>query len=633
MLRIFIFLTVSASVGFSHDTTRINQINKKVLTLRETHLDSALRFSLRAQRMADSINYVPGLATALENMGWIYYRRGMFTKSIDHSLQALRLARQLKDPVRLANLHNNIGAVYYAQKQYAVAAAEFRKGLDLVSNANQVNTRWRTLNNISFIYVKMGLYDSAELYSNQAMAIASPEDNRYLASFAYRNQGDIYSATGRKREALLSFQTAMKLAEAAGATSLQVATRPRMAALLLEAGDTKAGIALLEQNIQITRAGGFDEELLQTYKALAQAWIEQEEYARASRIQLEYNALNDSISKRKWSDQVAALETRYELDLKEARIELLTREAALQHATIFRQRVLLWGASLGIAILTLVGIVSWNYTRKLRQAKKEIEKNEHQLTERNREIDQQRMELERLNATKDKLFSIIGHDFRSPLQSLRGLLTLMNHDSLTRQEFAYHSRDLKGRIDIVYDNLDNLLHWSVAQINGIKIAPQVVEVGQLFDEIGDLYQDVALHKKVMIRNELTGALHVVADRDHLRLVLRNLVSNAIKFSHENGTVILGGEIVGSVASLFVKDTGLGMNEANLNRLFVKDSLWSQRGTRQEKGLGIGLLLCQEFLEKANSKLEVFSQHGVGTTFTFTLTLPGTDSLQGQQAVA
>ena len=623
---------ISCGIAAAQDTALVNQYNKTVYAIRETHLDSALALSLQAQRVADSLGYIPGLTKALENAGWIYYRQGTFNKSIEYSFQALRLASTLQDPVRVANLHNNIGAVYYAQRQYPEAVAEFKKGLALIAEVDHVKTRWRTLNNISFMFLSMGRFDSAEYYSNQSLALEKQEENVYLSSFSYRNQGDIYRETGRLREALASYRTAMKLAEAGGILSTQVATRPRIAALLIAFGEWEKGIAMLKENLGIARTKGFDVELLLTYKELAAAWTKKGFFEQAARVQAQYIALNDSISERRWSSQLAALETLHELDLKETRIGLLTREKALQQATIFRQRVLLGGATLGLALLTLAGVLFWNYTRKLSQAKQKIENKEGELIERNRKIEQQRLELERLNASKDKLFSIIGHDFRSPLQSLRGLLALMNQDSLTPQEFAHYSKDLKGRIDILYDNLDNLLHWSVAQINGIQTQFQIVEVRQAYQEIANLYEDVALQKKVTIRNQLVHDMLAFADGDQLRLVLRNLVSNAIKFSNPGGVVILGVDVIGADASLFVKDVGLGIDPVDLSRLFVKDSLWSQRGTQQEKGLGIGLLLCQEFLEKNNSRLEVVSQPGKGTTFSFKLRIADTKAAPRKKPV-
>jgi signal transduction histidine kinase/Tfp pilus assembly protein PilF len=614
------------------DTTRINRYNRVVFSIRETHLDSALTLSLQAQKLADSLAYTRGLAQALENTGWIYYRKGNFGKSVECSYQALKLAVDLRDTVQMANLYNNIGAVYYAQKQYAVALEEFRKGLHLAVRSKHARSHTRSINNMSYMFFMLAQYDSAEHYSNQAMLLAK-EGSWYTASFAYRNQGDIYRATGRKEAALKSFEKAMELAQKGGALSMQVATRPRIASLLVEFGQVKQGIAMLEENIRIAREKGFDEELLQTYKALAIAWYNQKAYEQAARVQSQLIALNDSISARKWSNQLASLEALYELDLKETRIELLTKESELNKAIIFRQRVLLWGVSIGFVIIALAGILFWNNTRKLRLAKKAIESHERELTIRNQEIEQQRQQLERLNATKDKLFSIIGHDFRSPLQSLRGLLALMNQNSLTPQEFAHYSKDLKGRIDIVYDNLDNLLHWSVAQINGIKTNLQIVPVRTLFKDVTELYQEAAVQKKVVIETNLKDEVLVLADNDQLKLVLRNLVSNAIKFSNTHGTVVLGAEVSGTEACLYVKDNGLGIDPANLQRLFVKDSLWSQRGTHQEKGLGIGLLLCKEFLEKNSSRLEVSSERGKGTTFSFRLLLAGAESVPSKKQVA
>jgi signal transduction histidine kinase len=191
---------------------------------------------------------------------------------------------------------------------------------------------------------------------------------------------------------------------------------------------------------------------------------------------------------------------------------------------------------------------------------------------------------------------------------------------MSQQEFEQYSKDLRNKIDVVYNNLDNILHWSVSQLNGINASPVKVNVHEISHDVLELYSEIARVKGVRLINDVPTGIAVWADKEQIRLVIRNLVSNALKFTIAGGHVTIGAGILDSSARVHVKDTGVGISGDDISKLFVKQTLWSERGTNNEKGLGLGLLLCKEFIEKNNGSLEIKSEAGVGTTIAFTLPL-------------
>jgi two-component system, sensor histidine kinase and response regulator len=258
--------------------------------------------------------------------------------------------------------------------------------------------------------------------------------------------------------------------------------------------------------------------------------------------------------------------------------------------------------------------------QKVKRANKELEGQKAELARKNAEIHDKSMELSSLVTTKDKLFSIIGHDFRSPLHSLKGMLDLLSNKTMSQQEFERYSGELKKKIDAVYDNLDNILNWSVSQMQGIRANPVPVNPGSLVAEVFDLHAEIARVKSVFLNNDIDEGIEVYADKDQIRLVIRNLVSNALKFTPAGGHVRVWGRAKAQRATIYVQDSGVGIAPADLGRLFVKENLWSVNGTNNEKGLGLGLLLCKEFIESNNGALEVRSEPGVGSTVSFSLPL-------------
>jgi two-component system, sensor histidine kinase and response regulator len=198
-------------------------------------------------------------------------------------------------------------------------------------------------------------------------------------------------------------------------------------------------------------------------------------------------------------------------------------------------------------------------------------------------------------------------------------LELINYQNLSQQEFTLYSKDLRRKIDAVYNNLNNLLNWSVTQLQGIQTKASSFDIGKLADEVCDLYTEVSEQKGVSLVHEMEDNVQVMADRDQIHLVLRNLISNSIKFTPTGGLIKIYYSRLGSnELNVNVEDSGMGIGEKDLERLFTNDSLWTINGTNNEKGLGLGLRLCKEFIERNKGKLTVRSQVGIGTTFNFTL---------------
>jgi len=401
-------------------------------------------------------------------------------------------------------------------------------------------------------------------------------------------------------------------------TSMKAATTHRLAKAYIALDRLAEANTLLQANEQVAVEMGYPEELERTYEVLAELSHKRGDNARAYAYLKKYTLLHDSIYTEKNSEQIALLQGQFDLNLKQAEIELLTKDAALKQEEISTQRMQLYITILTASCALLLVILLLYGFQKSKRVNRELQKQKEELAFKNAEIEDKRQELTRLNTTKDKLFSIIGHDFRSPLNSLKGLLNLIGNKNMSQEEFEHFSGDLRKKIDAIYDNLDNVLNWSVSQLKGIQANPTVIQPFVLTEEVFDLYQEMARTKGVELINSINPDITAFADKEQIRLVLRNLISNALKFTSARGFVRLAADWEEDMVQISVEDSGIGMSTDDMQRLFVKDSLWSIQGTQNEKGLGLGLLLCKEFIEKNQGSLTVSSEQGVGTTFRFTL---------------
>ncbi|MGE5457553.1 MAG: ATP-binding protein, partial [Methanococcaceae archaeon] len=230
--------------------------------------------------------------------------------------------------------------------------------------------------------------------------------------------------------------------------------------------------------------------------------------------------------------------------------------------------------------------------------------------------------LKELNATKDKLISILAHDLRSPFQGFLGLTDILANsiDELEKSDISEYARELNDTAKKIFGLLNNLLEWSRVQTGKIEFKPLRLDLRKEIELIINLFSSISKSKEIEIINQVPEQAVIFADRNMLSTVLRNLVSNAIKFTNFNGQISIGSEILENFISISVKDTGVGMTREIMDKLFRIDSIFTSRGTNNEEGTGFGLVLCREMIEKNGGNIKAESTPGVGACFTFTLPL-------------
>ncbi len=228
--------------------------------------------------------------------------------------------------------------------------------------------------------------------------------------------------------------------------------------------------------------------------------------------------------------------------------------------------------------------------------------------------------LEQLNITKDKLFSIIAHDLRSPFTSLLGSSSLLatSADVLSNEEIKTIAAGVNNSAKNIFDLLENLLQWAKLQIEGIKFKPKNFIISDLTEKMVEIYRQTANSKGIKILNKIENEIEVFADPDMIATVLRNLISNAIKFTSGNGIIEISAKRKSLKIEITIVDNGIGISQERINKLFNISENNSTLGTNKEKGTGLGLVLCKELIEKNNGRLLVQSEIEKGTSFIFSL---------------
>lgn len=271
-----------------------------------------------------------------------------------------------------------------------------------------------------------------------------------------------------------------------------------------------------------------------------------------------------------------------------------------------------------LAILSVFISIKIIFNRYLVREQDRIEKLE--LREKNKIITKQNEQLKELDMTKNKFFSIISHDLKSPISAIDGLLKMLDSelDDMPREELVYLISVVRKSSNNLLLLTENLLTWASLNTNKISFNPDKIHLGSLVEDNIRLVSQLSARKKISVITNIDEETSIFADKNMLSFVIRNLVSNAIKFSFRNSRIFVNSNTDRESVSIIVADTGIGMTKNQLEKLFRIDYSSSSPGSEGESGSGLGLILCKEFIDRHSGTIQATSEPGKGSTFSFTI---------------
>jgi len=276
-----------------------------------------------------------------------------------------------------------------------------------------------------------------------------------------------------------------------------------------------------------------------------------------------------------------------------------------------------------ITVLLLVIVIGSFYIYRIGSLKRYSNALEKDVFDRTQELNKQKETLQELNLMKDKFFSIIAHDLKNPFQALLGFSDILEseYNDLAEEEKLTYIKYISQSAKNIFNLLTNLLTWSRAQTSKISFEPKVLFLNEIIEQTLELLKNNTLNKNIDIQNKVIDSVNVFADKNMVETILRNIISNAIKFTPLNGEIVIDSLQLDSMIQISIKDTGIGMKENDVKNLFAIDKTVSKTGTSGESGTGLGLLISKEFIQKNGGKIWVESVLGQGSTFYFTLINP------------
>ncbi|MDP3930646.1 MAG: tetratricopeptide repeat-containing sensor histidine kinase [Bacteroidota bacterium] len=638
-------------------TEKINDQKNKAKTLvilsiinyRYEDGKQAIKLSEKALEINKKINNQEGVAYALNNMANIYHEEGELDLALRKYEEALKIAKDLDDKISISDFYNNIGNLYRNKGNYILALQYLFDALSLRETLNDSLRMEITLGNLSGVFFDLKKLDESEKYSRRASIIQKSigdlegliqteitlgsvyaEKERYLKALEHyekaieyakelkninaeavglANLGDIYLKIKMPSRALKVFEESLKICQKMGDIRGLSVSETGIGNALLMQNKVKESIVYLEKgyanSVKIESVIG----QIDASEQLANAYEKTGQLAKSIAYHKLYKQAKAKLLNTETSNKAQQIEFNYLLEKKENEIALLEKEKSLQEAKDNFKELLILTLIALILFLVIMAYLIHVYRVKETHAKELI-------LNQQAEIINQTRNLEELNLFKDKTFSILSHDLRTPIANLNGILNLLDVNLLSTEDFNLMIVKLKDQFKSINVLLENTLNWAKSQMSGELLpAKEQVKISEIVQRNFDLFKENLDQKEITATYMEAESIYAFADPNHLDIILRNILLNAIKFTHKNGQIKVKSSLEDQQIKIAISDTGSGMSEEKIQSLFKYNKQQVTYGTDGEKGAGIGLILTQEIAMRNAAQIKVESTVNMGTTFT------------------
>ena len=641
---------------------------------RNNNIDSAQFFYEKSITKAIQQNNAKELGIAYNGLGVCCLQKAQYMEATNYYKMAETEFERLNERYLLTSVYNNLALVYKNLKQMDLAVEYILKNIKELEENNFGNQKLiNAYDAAGNIYVIMGQPDVGRTYFQKALNLSKNENNESRLAGIFGNLGNAYKEMNMLDSAIFLLKLSSEISKKYDRKSWVAITSNNLGFCYLKKQEIDSAIDYFNKSIEIfkliddnyslsssylgmsyalmskkdwTRAQTYTEKALQqalkdnNLESIKDSYLNfsiidsaQNNFAAAYEHQKLFFQYNDSLNAKTNMETIKNLEFRYDLEKKEKNIELLEKNNELQtldleNRTSQRNFVIAFLA----VILFFMFVVIKNYGK--------IEKKNHALNNKNSEILLQQEEIitqsEEINAineelnmknklladhieAKDKLLSIISHDLKNPFHTIMFIAdVLISENNFEPKQIHEYHKNIFQTAEKGHFLLVNLLEWSRMQIGQTTFEPKVLVINTILADAINYFRETALYKGVFIETKLEETIEAIADENMLNTIFRNLISNAIKFTPSKNNITITAQNNDDFAEISIADTGIGISPEKCEKLFENKRNNSTKGTANEKGSGLGLVLCKELVDKHNAEISVKSELRKGTTFTLKL---------------
>jgi len=587
--------------------------------------DSIILFANKSLALSEQLNFKKGLGLSYKNLGLAHFIKGNLTQSLNDDLSSLKIGIDLKDDDLIRSAYNNIGNIYFTTEDFKLALNFHNKSLLIAKRTKNINDIATSLINIADILKSQKKYSEALNYLNQALPLLIKGNDRLGLAILLHNIGEIYLKQTKYENALGYIQKSLKISNEIDDREGIIYCYLTYAKIYLEKNDFGASLKYATEGLILSKKFGSNNTIKDFYSTLSSIAEKKKDF-KTSLIYYKLSAsAKDSIINLEKQKNINNLKNAYDINEKQQEIDHLHLDNLTQNEELYKQTLQRKGFILAFAVLIILVVVlikniliKKKINNLLEEQNAEILNQKEEITAQSEEIYTQKELLLNLNISKDKLFSIISHDLRAPINSLQGALEILQEGLLSEDEIKEVAKSLLKKVQNTSTFLNNLLYWAKSQMGGIIVHPEKINIKTLAENSIQLLVTLSDEKNITIKNNIQKDIFALIDENMIELVVRNLLENAIKFTPKNGEILIDATEDESIILISITDSGSGVKEEDLPKLFDSQTHFSTYGTANEKGTGLGLTLCKDFIDKNGGSIWVESKLGKGSKFCFTL---------------
>jgi len=547
-----------------------------------SYFHKALATSLQAN---DSIQ----IAYSYNNLGDAFYLTGNTKFALEYGERSLHYFSELNNNTGIAYSYINLGLANRLNKDYDKSIEYFKSAIDIRKPIGDSIGIASGLYEIAESYFKKGNYTLAKYYYNKSLKLHNELENKMYIALNLNGLGDISFVHELYEDALSKYDEALMYNQAGKRKRGIIDNNLGRALVFSKLGRRKDGEEALNKAHSLARELGYASNILNAFETRAEFYANVGDYELSNTSYRKYIVIYDSLFTIEQQETLAEMQHNF---LITQNLNKITNDLEIK-----KKEILILVIAVIVFIFLGLALI-WKYISNSRLNKK----------------------LKQINDSKDKLFSIISHDLKSPFNSILGLSELIVK-STNEQDFEktkkfsnYILQQSKQTVSLI----DNLTSWSTSQRGTLKINKEVFSLFSLLEEIRNMNNIAAKNKNIDIKLELDKQLIVHADKKILTTVFTNLSTNAIKFTPASGLIVISAIKKPKSVELMFKDSGVGIKEEDISRLFNMKENFTTPGTEDEKGTGLGLIICKEFIELHGGNIDVESKLGEGATFKISL---------------
>ncbi|MBT3424681.1 MAG: tetratricopeptide repeat-containing sensor histidine kinase [Bacteroidetes bacterium] len=622
-----IILMTSSIFSFSQNTNREIDSLSKVLTDKSlsrkdeaktlkrlstrywsTDIEKSIELALESMKIAEELNDDTLIAFVSLSYANTLLVKGDIHASLPIFFKTLTLLKKTSHDKIVVRCYHSIGEAYRAIADYENSIKYLQEGYYLARKIQYLSEVKTILHRFSAVYYELENHKKAIAYADSSLNMLPKNNSDKFISNIYNLKGACYKQLGEYDSAITYLRKSLKIGLKINDYMDLPMVYNNMSMIFQESQDYDSAIYYAHKSLKLSKKIGLLAYQEIAYLHIFESYAALKKFDSAYVNHTHYTGIRWQIHKEENTKDLAEMKSKYELDKKEQENAKLLVKNTLQQQKIVKQRFLIALIILIIFIVMVIPILINKSRIRLRKANE-------LLTTQNQEIEQKSKQLSEVNKTKDKILSIIAHDMKNPFQSIIGFSRLLSDDikesNYTNiQEFASFISDGTQKLDVL---LSNLLNWSQVQVGSLKVRNEKVSLSHLSEEIRNLFQTAIKEKNIDFSSNIKDDHFAFCDLNSISAVIRNLISNAIKFTPMQGIIQIRTQQTNQELEIVVTDNGVGMDKANLDALFSMDKTISA-GTNNEKGSGFGLILCKELVELNGGRIVAESELGKGSTF-------------------